>query len=228
MAADPKVQFVGEGALGYTDNIQSSPSEPVPGIAPKEAGAFAILRPGAVLALTTPRIMHRLSYSFTYNLFFVASQTNNTANRLEYLGFYDLSPFTTLLLGGGLTESNPDTATTLGGTALLPGSTAFVAGTGDALLTHELAPEWRTWLGASALAQAPLFDTVAPRTTEVGARTGIERAWQEDALGLEARGTYTVITDGFLADGRQPRDHSAPLNWYMAKEANLYQGGIPG
>src|SRR5882724_1141743 len=164
VAADPKVQLVGEGSLGYTDNVQSSPSEPVPGIAPKEGGAFAVLRPGAVLALTTPRIMHRVSYAFTYNLFFVASQSNNTANRLEYLGFYDLSPFTTLLLGGGLTESNPDTATTLGGTALLPGSTAFVAGTADALLSHELAPSWRTWLGASGLGHTPLFETVAPRT----------------------------------------------------------------
>src|SRR6266851_2797068 len=46
-AGDPKIQGVGDASLGYTDNVQSSPTEPVVGVAPKEGGAFAVLRPGA-------------------------------------------------------------------------------------------------------------------------------------------------------------------------------------
>jgi hypothetical protein len=200
-AADPKFQVTGDGSLGYTDNVQSAPTEPVAGVAPRAGGAFAVLRPGAVLALNTPQLLHRLSYEFTYNLFFGASGANTTSNRLEYRGFYDLSPRTTLVVGSSAVESNPDMATTLGGTAILPGATAFVAGTGDALLTYDLAPQWRTWQGVSVLAQAPLFETTAPRTAELGARTGLERAFSEDALGIEARASYTVIAGGFLFDG---------------------------
>jgi hypothetical protein len=154
-----------------------------------------------VFALSTPQFLHRLSYEFTYNLFFVASRANTTSNRLEYRGFYDLSPRTTLLIGSSVVESNPDTATTLGGTAILPGSTAFLSGTADAALTYDLAQEWRTWQGVSLLGQAPLFEAVAARTAELGARVGLERTFSKDALGVEARGSYTVIAGALRFDG---------------------------
>lgn len=200
-AADPKIQAVGDASLGYTDNVQSAPTVPVVGVAPREAGTFAVLRPGAVLALSLPSALHRLSYEFTYNLFFVAARANSTSNRLEYRGFFDLSPRTTLVVGSSAVESNPDTASTLGGTAIIPGSTAFFAATADALLTYDLASQWRTWQGVSLLAQTPLFEAIAPRTTELGARAGLERTFSQDALGIEARGSYTVIAGGSLLDG---------------------------
>jgi hypothetical protein len=202
VSADPKIQGVGEASLGYTDNLQSAPTEPVAGVAPKEGGAFAVVRPGVVFALSSPRFLHRLSYEFTYNLFFVASRANTTSNRLEYRGFYDLSPRTTLVVGSSVVESNPDTATTLGGTGILPGSTAFIAGAGDALLTYDLATQWRSWQGVSLLGQTPLFEAVAPRTAELGARVGLERAFLEDALGVEARAAYTVIVGGLTVGGQ--------------------------
>ncbi len=200
-AAESQFQLVGDASLAYTDNVQSSPTEPVAGVAPKAGGAFASLSPGAVFARSTPRALHRLSYQFTYNFFFVATRANTASNRLEYRGFYDLSPRTTLVVGSSAVESNPDTATTLGGTAILPGSTAFLSGTGEALLSHDIAPPWRTWQGLTLLGQTPLFDAVAPRTAELGARAGLERTLSEDALGIEARASYTVITGSLLIDG---------------------------
>ena len=200
-AADSQFQVVGDASLTYTDNLQSSPTEPVAGVAPKTGGAFASLSPGAVFARSSPLVLHRLSYQFTYNLFFVATRANTTSNRLEYRGFYDLSPRTTLVVGSSAVESNPDTATTLGGTAILPGSTAFLAGTGDAVLAHDIAPPWRTWQGLSLFGQTPLFDAIAPRTAELGARAGLERSFSEDALGIEARASYTLIAGSLLVDG---------------------------
>jgi hypothetical protein len=105
------------------------------------------------------------------------------------------------VIGSSAVESNPDTATTLGGTAILPGSTAFLAGTGDAVLSHDIAPEWRTWQGVSLLGQTPLFEAAAPRTAELGARAGLERTFSEDALGIEGRAFYTIIAGSLLVDG---------------------------
>jgi hypothetical protein len=42
-SASPKFQGVAETSIGYTDNIQSVPSVPLPGEPPKAAGAFVML-----------------------------------------------------------------------------------------------------------------------------------------------------------------------------------------
>jgi hypothetical protein len=51
------------------------------------------------------------------------------------------------------------------------------------------------------LGQTPLFDAIAPRTAEIGARAGLERSFSEDALGIEARATYTIIAGSLLVSG---------------------------
>src|SRR5579864_3143464 len=67
--ADSKLQGIGETSVGYTDNIQSAPDVPIPGVAPKSSGAFILLSPGVVLASASARAIHRLKYTFTYDLF---------------------------------------------------------------------------------------------------------------------------------------------------------------
>src|ERR1700722_1562140 len=67
--ADPAFQATGESAVGYTDNVDSSPNTPVAGVSPKLASPFVLLRPGLVFALSTPRTIQRLAYAFTYTLF---------------------------------------------------------------------------------------------------------------------------------------------------------------
>lgn len=68
--ANPMLQGVGDTSLGYTDNIQSAPSVPIPGGEPRSGGVFLILSPGVVLASASARAIHRLKYTYTYEVFF--------------------------------------------------------------------------------------------------------------------------------------------------------------
>lgn len=197
----PALQAVGDTSLGYTDNIDSSPSTPVAGVLPKLAAPFALLSPGLVLAISTPRTIQRLTYTFTYILVFNDLALDSSANHLDYTGFMDLSQTATLLLSADALQSNTDTATGLGQGGLLPGPTSYLALTSNDLLSVDLSPNWRLWQGASVLWQTPLSSGQGPETAGVGERTGVEHAWRTTALGVEARVDYTTIQNGLLLDG---------------------------
>jgi len=200
--AGPNLQIVGEASGGYTDNVTSSPNQPVPGLPAKAGGAFAVLSPGLVLALAAPRNQHRLAYAYTYVLFVDSAVPNTSAHRLSYAGFFDLSPSVALVLGSNLVQSKADTASTVGTDAsLLPGAVSFLTATVDELLTFDLASRWRSWLATDVLLQTALAGGNNPQTTSVGGRTGIEHTWRTDSLGVEARENYAVITHGVLLDG---------------------------
>ena len=199
----PALQTVGETSLGYTDNVESSPSTPVAGVPPKSGSPFSILRPGLVLTLSTQRSIHRLAYAFTDIVFFEGSPTQNSlANRLDYQGFVDVSRSTSLLLDANVNQTRTDAASGLGQDAsLLPGATPYLGATADELLSVELAAEWRAWEGADFLLQTPLSAGPNPQPTSLGARTGVERAWRSDAVGGEARVNDTIIQNSVLLDG---------------------------
>jgi hypothetical protein len=162
-----------------------------------------ILSPGLVLALSTPRSVHRLGYTFTYVLFLEGPPTqNSTANRLDYQGFVDVSPRTSLLLDANVMQSRTDAATGLGQDAsLVPGPTSYLAATADETLAIDLAAQWRAWEGASFLLQTPLPAGPNPQTTSLAARAGIEHAWRSEALGVEGRLNDTIIRNSVLLDG---------------------------
>jgi hypothetical protein len=201
--AGPVLQTVGATSVGYTDNVQSSPDKPTPGVPPKYGSPFTILSPGLVLALSTPRSIHRLSYAFTDFLFFEGPPTqNSTANRLDYQGFVDVSPSTTLLLDANVLQSQTDAATSLGQDAsLLPGSTSYLGVTANETLSVNLSAPWRVWEGATFLLQTPLSAGPNPQTTSFGGRAGIEHAWRSAALGVVGRVNDTIISNGVLPDG---------------------------
>jgi hypothetical protein len=71
----------------------------------------------------------------------------------------------------------------------------------DELLSFDVALGWRVYEGAGVTEQTPLFDTVAPRTFAPGGRVGVERTWESDSAGVEARADYSVITGSLLPDG---------------------------
>lgn len=206
-SAAPKLQFVGEGSLGWTDNISSSPDEPVPEVPEKQAGMFAMLAPGLVLALGTPRIYHRVAYTYTHNLYFSHGGSSGGSHRLEYRGFYDLTPRTDLVLTSALTEtpthmaglSNAPGATDV--TSVLSGEGMFLAGSIDEALGYDVSPRWRAWQGAGAMAATPVLGAEAPRTMEGSGRLGIEHLWPADALGVEGGARYLIIDDAVLPDG---------------------------
>jgi hypothetical protein len=205
--ADPKLQGVGEASLGYTDNIQSAPSVPIPGGAPRSAGAFLVLRPGVVLASVTARANHRLKYTYTYDLFFQQTNVSTSSNQLEYRAFFDLSPRVGLVVGTNAIQSNRYSAIVLtppgaGAVNATPtGSGAFLLATADELMSFDLGPGLRSYEGIAVTEQTPLFDTVAPRTFGAASRVGIERSFQADAVGTEARAEYSSIEGSLRPDG---------------------------
>jgi hypothetical protein len=206
-SATPKLQGVGETSIGYTDNIQSAPDVPIPGGTPKSAGAFLVLSPGVVLASATESAIHRLSYQYTYDLFFQKTNASTSSNRLDYRAFFDLTPRLGLVLGAAAVQSNQYAAIILAPpgagavNASPPGSGAFLSATGDEMLSYDLGPGWRGYEGASVSEQTPLFDTVAPRTFAPGGRVGVERSFQADAFGVEGRTEYSVVEGSLRPDG---------------------------
>ncbi|HEX7671614.1 MAG TPA: hypothetical protein VF395_18600 [Polyangiaceae bacterium] len=205
--AAPKLQGIGETSIGYTDNIQSAPEVPLPGGTPKSSGVFLVLSPGVVLASATQSAIHRLSYQYTYDLFLQRTNASTSSNRLDYRGFFDLSPRLGLVLGAAAAQSNQYSAIIItppgagAVNALPPGSGAFLSATGDEALSYDLAPGWRGYEGASVSEQTPLFDTVAPRTFAPAGRIGVERSFRVDALGVEGRTEYSVVEGSLRPDG---------------------------
>src|ERR1700742_3867718 len=87
--ADPHWQAIGEGSLGYTDNAQAAPNGSGNDSVVSRS-VFLMLSPGAVLAYSSPRLLHRLSYRYEYDLYFASGASSSSSNRLDYRGFFDL------------------------------------------------------------------------------------------------------------------------------------------
>jgi len=193
--------------VGYTDNIQSAPSVPIPGGAPKSSGAFVLLSPGVVLASASTRAIHRLKYTYTYDFLLQNTNVSTSSNQLEYRAFFDLSPRFGLVVGANAIQSNLYSAIVLtppgaGAVDATPtGSGAFLMGTADELLSVDLGPGLRGYEGTAVTEQTPLFDTVAPRTFLLASRLGAERSFQADAVGSEARAEYSLVEGSLAPDG---------------------------
>jgi hypothetical protein len=205
--AAPKLQAIGDVSVGYTDNIQSAPDRPIPGQSPKEPGAFLLMSPGVVFAMANDRTVQRVGYTYLYSLFFSNTSASSSSNRLEYHGFFDLNPRSSLLLGATAVQSNTYSSVLFAApaagavNALPPGGGSFLATTTDEIFSSDIAPGWRAWQGASMSVQTPIFGTNAPTTLEPTARVGIEHAFLRDAVGVEARGDYAVIKNSLRPDG---------------------------
>ena len=204
-AADPKLQGVGEAGLGYLDTVQSAP-DGAPGSV-STRGVVVLLSPGLVLAFSSPRTLQRVGYRYQHDFFLASTTTSSSTNRLEYLGFFDLSPRVALLLDARVAETNNYSSFTFAppGTELLaalpPGAGSFLQGSAGETFTFDVAPGWRAWQGGTIVAQTPILGSEGPRTVSPGARLGIERLFPIDAVGIEARTNYTVIADGVRPDG---------------------------
>ncbi|HEY3496036.1 MAG TPA: hypothetical protein VGK73_15165 [Polyangiaceae bacterium] len=206
-AAAPKLQAVGEATLGVSDNISAAPEVPLPDGAERTAGAFLVLRPGAVLAFLSARTLQRLSYTYSYDLYFGEANSNSSSNRLDYLGFFDLSPRVTSVLTAAATQATTYSALTLappgsGTLPLLPGGDANTLQlAADEQVNFDLGVGWRAYEGIGILWGTPLFGTDAPKTLAPNARLGLEYALRTDAFGVQGRVEYAVIRNGIQADG---------------------------
>lgn len=156
---------------------------------------------GAVPELSATWLMPRATVNVTYSLtaaLHSLGSASEIANRLTLTSAYELSRRTTLLLsaeGAQTSTSNfllqrPAAETAL---ALAPaGGTRFITGRLTQGLQHELSPvlvasQDASVLTTTTLAPAPPLDTFV---ASVGG--GLERLWQNDAIGFHARGGYAL------------------------------------
>lgn len=203
VSAKPHLQAVGESSLGYTDNAQATPNA---GQA-RTSSFFWMLSPGVVLAVDNARRLQRLSYRYEYDFYFNSAASSSSTNRLDYRGFFELSRRLSLVLGANATQSDrfnklAFSAPGAGAVGALPtGTGSFFQAAFDQALGWDLAEGWRGWQTANARADTPIFDTVAPKTIGGGLRLGVERGFLADAVGVEGRGDYTVVSDSLKTDG---------------------------
>jgi hypothetical protein len=223
-AAVDKLQGIGQASLGFTDNVHSSPDEPVEDMPERSADMFLVLSPSLVFARLTPDQSQTLKYTFAANLFFDTFRASSFANRLEWLGHFTTSRRTELLLGAGISQQQPYTSPTLADAgsqtlrATIPTTNSYVAVRADETLSIDLGPFWRAWQGASAGMQTPIDPALVddlPTTYEAGGRLGTEHIWLDNALGPEVRSRYALIRN---AVGRPPARGEPP-----ARLGNLSQ-----
>ena len=204
-AAEPELQAVGETSLGYLNSVQSPP-EGGPGRV-RTQGVTWVIAPGLVLTLTSEQSQHRFGYRYQHDFLFAESVSNSSTNTLDYLGFFDLSRRVGLALDGAVVQSNQNSSLTFSppGTEFLGtvplGSSAYILGRAGETFLFDVAEDWRAWQGGTIVAETPILGSDGPRTVSPGARLGIERLFIDDAVGVEARASYTVIEDGVRADG---------------------------
>jgi hypothetical protein len=92
------LQVIGGVAAGWSDNILNAPTQVVTNQRGRESDFFFQLAPGAALASAGPRLLQRLAYTFTADLFVRHSEANSFSNTLDWNGFIATSPTTDLLL----------------------------------------------------------------------------------------------------------------------------------
>jgi hypothetical protein len=223
VAAEEYLQGTFAGTAGFTDNVRSSPDEPVPGVAPKTADAFLVLSPGLVLATRDNRASHRLTYELAGNVFFATFEASNISNRLEHQSFFDVSRDVDLLLSATAMQQHHHTSNrfdNVSATVLrsaLPGTGRFLTARADEDLRLRLGRDWLLGQGAYTGIQTPLF-VDAPLTWSFGGRLAFERLFRDDAVGPEARSEYSVMHDAVDADGTPVEDQqqlisSGVLRW---------------
>ena len=205
--AKPHLQGVAETSLGYTDNAQAAPNAAAEDEPTRSRSVFLMLSPGAVMAFASQRQLQRLAYRYEYDLYFAAAASSSSSNRLDYRGFFDLSPRFTLVLGANVTESDRFNSVAFaapgtGAVGAVPtGTGSYLSAGADEALNVDIAEGWRGWQYGSALVDTPIFGTEAPRTIATSARLGAERSFFVDSVGAEGRADYSVISDSLESDG---------------------------
>lgn len=92
------LQAVGTVAAGWTDNVLDAPTQPVAPQSPPVSDFFFQLQPGAALTSAAPRVIQRLGYTFSADLFVTHSEGNSYSNTLDWSGFFATSKSSELLL----------------------------------------------------------------------------------------------------------------------------------
>lgn len=197
--AEPVLDFTCEGLVGYTDNAQSSPDNPVPGVPPKRGDHMLILSPGIGTSWASRRAVSRLGVSSSATLFARNEGADTWSNRLEYRTLAELGPRTSLLVTSSAATTKSQ-ASTLFGPALaselpttLQGRGTTLAASVEERVTQELTVSTSGYEALAFVHGRSLFVDDAPATSSASGRVGLDRSFRVDALGFEWSEEYAVF-----------------------------------
>lgn len=196
--AKVSLQVLGGVAVGWTDNILNAPTQVVANQRGRESDFFLQVAPGAALASATPRLLQRLAYTFSADLFFRHSEANSFTNTLDWSGFVATSPTTDLLLTlqsqqGRLNTFNLQVPSA--GGQVVPAltgatSTNFFSQTVSEALTFSPTAQWRAVESGFFRAFIPTDRGQLPNTYNFIAELAADRLFTRDSFGVLVRADY--------------------------------------
>ena len=199
-AAKVTIQGTGLVTAGWTDNILNVPDQ-----ATRESDVFFQLAPGALLTQQAPRILQRLAYTFTADLFARHSEANSYSDRLAWSADVAASPTTRLTLAlesvqGRVSTFALDQASsdaTVGAMGQNNSTNYFSQTVAQGLVATPL-PEWRFSESIAFGAFVPIDRGQMADNYSLTGELGADRTFRTNAFGL-------VLREGFV-DFVQPRD----------------------
>jgi hypothetical protein len=196
--AKVSLQVLGGVAAGWTDNILNAPTQVVALQLGRQSDFFFQIAPGAALASATPRLLQRLAYTFSADLFVRHSEANSFTNTLDWSGFVAASPTVDILLTlqsqqGRLNTFNLQ-APSAGGQVVpaLTGATStnFFSQTVSEAITWTPRAQWRAVETGFFRAFIPTDRGQLPNTYNFIAELGADRIFTRDSIGFLARADY--------------------------------------
>jgi hypothetical protein len=199
---------------GWTDNARSLPSD-MPGGG--QSDELFDLQPGMYALFESPATMWQLAARMTASSYVHDAGARAYSGRVEWGGFFELSPSSTILLGAGATIGRFNSFTTLDGAlgtgvvALPPSGVTYSAFAGQEQAAHDFSPAWRGLQGLEVNSFIPLDAATQPDSVSLDHHFGAERSWARDALGLELRNTYMHFSSLAAMPGVTARPEQSQL-----------------
>lgn len=205
--ADAKVTIQGTGLVtaAWTDNVLNAPDQTTVGTSPRQSDVFFQLSPGALLTQQTPRIIERLAYTFTADLFARHSEADSFSNALGWTAQLATSPTTRLSLSLDSVQGRISTFALNQGSADATvavvsqnnSTNYFSQSVGQGLVATPLA-SWQFSESVAFRAFVPIDRGKMPDSYSVSGDLGVDRTFRTNAFGL-------VLREGFV-DFVEPRD----------------------
>jgi hypothetical protein len=203
--ANVSLQGGGTASAAWTDNILNAPNEQTTNGPPRESDFFFQLAPKIILSAATPKLLQRLSYTFTTDLFVRHSEANSYSNLLDWTANLTPTPRSLMLLSltsieGKVSTFMFDHPSADVGVGVQPqnSNTNFFNQRALEHLDHTLSGFWRLSQSLRLNFFVPLERGRLPDTYEVYGDLGFERLFKLDALALVARVDFVEYI--------QPRD----------------------
>ena len=193
-ATKVSLQATTTASAGWTDNVLDAPDERSPDAPTRDADFFFQLAPGAVLTVATPRLLQRLAYTFTADLFVRHTEANSYSNMLEWAGDAALTKTTNLVLTaqtiqGRLSTFNLNQASSGASVMVLPQNSSinFFSQAVTEGIDWNPSGKWRLQQIALFRAFIPTDRGVQPDVYEAQSDLALDRLFHLDSLGALAR-----------------------------------------